>query len=70
MGRAVHEHRRDDSEDDMLLQSEGTQRFMLANDKRRTSGAAMHEERPEHVIGCRYSLQNNQTFELSSGDLR
>jgi hypothetical protein len=47
--------------------------FMLANDKSPVvSGAAMHrgEERPENVIGCRYSLQNNQTFELSSGDLR
>jgi hypothetical protein len=49
--------------------------FMLANDKSPVvSGAAMHipgeRECPENVIGCRYSLQNNQTFELSSADLR
>jgi hypothetical protein len=47
--------------------------FMLANDKSPVvSGAAMHrgEERPENVIGCRYSLQNSQSFELSSADLR
>lgn len=49
--------------------------FMLANDKSPVvSGAAMHipgeRECPENVIGCRYTLANNQTLELKSEDLR